>query len=295
MNIPEFDDFDGNRKMFFDSFDGLKTIQTLPDDKKKKHKFNITKIVQLPGGVYPDSEVFKQELHDRSEWIPFNYIKRLEQFNQEGACISLTINETNGNGRTQGDIVKVRSLFADFDEVPLPDKFVLEPSMIVETSRGKYHVYWFVQDFPIEMFKQTQESIAYNLKTDTSMKDISKALRIPGFKHNKKVPFLTRIIAHTGLKYSIRDFDVFPPEPKKQWSASKYDIIKNDSNQEFKGTYGTGKGSRNCHVAKRVGGMVKKGLSWDKIETEAMREAIACTPPLSEIETLAILKSLRRY
>lgn len=295
MDLPDFNDFDANRKLFFDSFEGLKTIQTLPDDKKKKPPFNITKIVNLPGGVYPDSEIPKGFLYDRSKWIPFNYIKRLEQFNDAGACVSLTINETNGNGRKQKDIIKVRALFADFDEVPLPDKWLLEPSFIVETSKNKYHAYWLVDDFPIEMFRQTQDAIAYNLKTDVAMKDIARALRIPGFYHRKKEPFLSRIIAYSGLKYTVSDFNVFKPRPVKQWSSSKYNTIKNNPDKKFLGTYGTSRGGRNNHIAKRIGGMLKRGLSWGEIETEAMKEAIACTPPLSEQETLSILESMRRY
>lgn len=296
MKIPTYEDFDGNRKMFFDSFPGLKTLQTIPEVKNIKSPFNIPKVIHLPGNNYPDAEIPEGFLFDRSEWIPKNYIKRLEEFNDAGVCISLTVNLTNGKGRKQENIIKVRSLFADFDEVPLPDKFDLEPSLIVETSPGKYHVYWFVEEFPLEMFAQTQSAIAYNLKTDKSMKDISKALRIPGFYHQKKDPFLTRIIDYSGLKYGVDSFSVFPPEPKKQWSAPAWHKdIKIEPDKEFKGVYGTSKGNRNCFITKRIGGMKARGLNWSQIEVEAMKEAQACVPPLSGEETMAILKSLRRY
>lgn len=297
MEIPEYSEFDRNRQLFFNCFPGRKTIQIMAEkNKKPKYPFNIPKVIHLPGGVYPDVEICKQELHDRSNWIPWNYIRRLEQFNDAGCCVSLTINETNGKGRTGEDIIKVRAMFADFDEVPLPETWVLMPSMIAETSPGKFHTYWFVEDFPLEMFSQTQSAIAYNLKTDKSMKDITKALRIPGFYHQKGKRFLSRIISHTGLKYSVGDFSVFPPEPVRPWTAPQWHKdIKLDPDKEFTGTYGTAKGNRNCFIAQRIGGMLKRGLNWSQIEVEAMKEAQACTPVLSEGETMAIIKSMRRY
>jgi len=294
MKLPKFTDFDSNRKLFFDSFDGAKTIQTLPDNKKKKPKFNITKIVQLPGGVYPDAEIPKGYLYDRTTWIPFNYIHRLEQFNDAGACISLTINETNGKGRKKEDIIKVRACYADFDDTPMPNKFKLEPSMIIETSKDNFHVYWFVEKFPLEMFEQTQSAISYNLNSDPAVKDISRALRIPGFYHMKKNPFLSRIIAYTGLKYSVSDFECFPPKPVKQFSSDKYRTMPSE-NSEYKGEYGVSKGGRNHHLAKVAGGMLKNGRSMPYIESELFKEGRACSPPLSDYEITGVVKSIQRY
>jgi len=292
--IPKKTDFDGNRKLFFDSFLGLKTIQTLQENKKKKPPFNITKIVHLPGGIYPDAEIPEGVLYDRSSWIPSNYIKRMEEFNLAGACISLTINETDGKGRKKENIIKIRSLFADFDGQKLPVSWELEPSMIVETSPGKYHVYWFVDDFPVELFSQIQENIAYRYKTDTAMKDITRALRIPGFYHQKKARFLVRIIQHTGLRYNANDFNIFPPKPVKQWSAPKWRTT-NVEHGEYKGTYGVAEGGRNHHLVKVAGGMIRAGRSLDYIHAELHKEGFACTPPVCEQEIESVFKSIRRY
>lgn len=295
MKIPSVDDIDGQRELFFDSFPGSKTFQLMPDHKNVKSPFNVPKVVQMKGEIYPRSEIPDGFLYDRSDWMDFGYIKRLEDFNLAGACISLTINETDKKGRTKENIIKVRSIFADIDDKPLPTTWQLTPSMIVESSKGKYHIYFFVEAFPLELFEQTQAAVAYNLKSDPAIKDLSRAMRIVGFYHTKKARFLSRIIQYTGLKYSIRDFDVFPPEPVKQWSAKQWDNTVSDPDREFTGQYGTGEGGRNCFIAKRLGGMKKRGLSWNQIEIEAMKEAAACSPPLSELETLAILKSMKRY
>ena len=192
MKLPAPEDFDSNRKLFLDSFPGLKTLQLIPEAKDVKYPFNIPKVVHLPGSVYPDPEIFKQELYDRRDWIPFNYIKRLEDYNLGGVCISLTINETNKEGRKRENIKRIRALFADFDnpDTVLPD-FDLTPSMVVNTSPGKFHAYWFCNldekyAVPLDSFATMQESIAKKYGTDESMKDMTKALRLPGFWHQKK-------------------------------------------------------------------------------------------------------------
>jgi len=296
MKLPDFEDFDSNRKLFFDSLTGAKTFQLFADKEELKGRKDLRKVITFPKDIYPDSEVFKQELHDRTSWMPMDYIRGLEHYNDLGCGVYMTVNETDRKGRREGNIIRVRSFFADFDETPLPESFIIEPSMIVETSPKKYHVYFFTEDAPLEGFKQLQKAIAYNLKTDPVVHDLPRVVRVPGFYHNKANPFLSRIINHTGLKYSFKVLsEVFPPEPVKKWSAPKYDTAVVDPDKEFKGGYGASKGGRNCHVATRVGGMLKRGLSWNQIEVEVYKEAQACIPPLNESETQSILKSMRRY
>jgi Family of unknown function (DUF5906)/Primase C terminal 2 (PriCT-2)/RepB DNA-primase from phage plasmid len=69
--------------------------------------------------------------------------------NLEGAGIFVTVNETRGEGRAAADVVRVRAVFVDLDGAPLPDAFHASPHIIVESSRGKWHVYWLVRDFPL--------------------------------------------------------------------------------------------------------------------------------------------------
>jgi len=113
----------------------------------------------------------------------------------------------------------------------------------------------------------------------------------------KKEPFLSRIIHYTGQQFSFGYLvEIFPPIPRPQWSAPKYQKpVNGDPDAEFKGQYGASKGGRNNHVLSRVCGMLKRGLSWTEVEQETFKEATACNPPLSESETRAILNSARRY
>ena len=302
MKIPEKNNFDSHRKIFFDSFSGKKTFQLFADKKELKKRKDLRKIVTFPKDTYPDSEIPKGYLYDRTSWMPFNYIEGLEKYNTLGCGVYMTINETDGKGRKAENIVRVRSVFADFDDTTLPNKFNLEPSMIVETSPNKYHVYYFTtntgngDDVPLEAFSQLQKGIAYKFKSDRTVHDLPRVVRVPGFYHNKSKPFLSRITFYTGTRFTFALLqEKFPPEPAKKWSGTKYDKSVPNPNQPFKGQYGTGKGNRNCHIAKRVGGMRKRGLNWDQVTIEALKEAAACSPSLLEHETMLIIKSLRRH
>ena len=273
------EEFERDRRIFFHAFDGLKTFQLFDDSPDNKNS-ELIKVFHVDGSM------------------PVKYIMRLEELNNQGAGIYLCINECSGKtkNRKSSDIVKVRSVFADFDEVPLPDKFDEEPSMIVESSHGKYHVYYFTDDTPLNGFKQIQKGMIYKYKSDDKIHDLPRVLRIPGFNHMKGEPFMTRILSYTGLKYSFGLLnEMFPPEPVKQWSAPKYQKPINGNDGEFKGSRGASEPGRNCHIIKCLGGAKKRGLSWQDIEREAYLEGEACFPPLPQSEIKDILKSFRRY
>jgi len=287
-----------DRKIFLDSFPGFKTFQTFSDNKDFKSKTNLTRQVSIKENVYPSGDFdFTQPVMDA------NIIIGLEKLNELGAGIYMTIAETDGRGRKTENITKIRSCFADLDEVPLPKSFEERPSMIVETSPGKHHVYYFTvldddhYGVPLQAFRPLQESIAKKFGGDPVVKDLPRILRVPGFFHNKKEPFMSRVVDYTGTRFDFGLLvELFPPIPVKQWSAPKYQKqTECDSKKEYKGNYGCGKGGRNHHITSRIGGMLKRGVDWSVIEQEAIKEAMACSPPLSEVETRAILKSMRRY
>jgi hypothetical protein len=108
------------------------------------------------------------------------------RLNAAGAGIFITINETNLRGRAAPDIVRVRALFVDLDDGrPLPAKFHVEPHIIVESSRDKYHVYWKIEDCALDQFTALQERLIRAYDSDGKPKDLPRVLRLPGFIHQK--------------------------------------------------------------------------------------------------------------
>ncbi len=107
------------------------------------------------------------------------------------------VNEGNGKGRSNGNVVKVRALFVDLDGAPLEPVLASEfvPHMIIESSPGRYHVYWLVCDCPLERFKSVQLRIALRFYGDKGVNDLCRVMRLPGFVHNKDLnkPFTSRL------------------------------------------------------------------------------------------------------
>jgi hypothetical protein len=107
-----------------------------------------------------------------------------------GYGIYFTVNESVG-GRSTEHITSVRALFLDLDGSPLQP--VLEtgftPHAIIESSPGKYQVFWLVADCPLERFSALQNAIAMKFKGDPSIHDLPRVMRIPGFYHLKGDPW----------------------------------------------------------------------------------------------------------
>lgn len=282
-----------DRKLFLESFPGEKTFLTLQDNKNIKPKIRLLRTVSVSQDQYPIDAYIDPSV----PIIPVKIIRGLDTLNDNGAGIFMCVSETDGKGRKEENVIKIRSCYADFDDIEkgLPE-FSIEPSMIVETSPKKFHVYFFSDNIPVECFRGLQEGLIHCFGSDQAVKDPSRTMRVPGFYHNKGKRYISNIVHYTGLKY---DFTVlsekFPPPPRKQWSAPKFKKDLYSDTKEYKGGYGFSKGGRNCGIMKKVGGMVKRNLSWREIEREVWKEAQACSPKLNEFEVKNILRSAKRY
>jgi hypothetical protein len=117
----------------------------------------------------------------------------LMRLNGLGAGIFVTINETDFRGRTAANIVRVRALFLDCDGAPLPQDGPRR-HIAVESSAGRFHVYWKPNGIALADFGQMQKLIARRWHGDQSVNDLCRVMRLPGFVHRKGEPFLTHII-----------------------------------------------------------------------------------------------------
>lgn len=112
----------------------------------------------------------------------------LVTLNQRGAAISVTINRTNGLGRTPNDIVQVRALFLDDDNPPPNlDRFPVPPHIQVQTSPGRYHHYWLVEDLPRSRFSRLQNRLAQHYRGDNKIMALNQSMQLPGFWRRKNL------------------------------------------------------------------------------------------------------------
>ena len=198
----------------------------------------------------------------------------LDAANRAGAGVFITVNETNLHGRKASDVVRVRAVFADFDGAPLPDAFPLDPHVIVESSPGKWHVYWCCS-IPNDRFRGTQLTIAKQFGSDRVVIDLPRVMRLPGFWHMKGVPFRTRIRKLSGhAAYSDEQiFAAFPPTEIAGRSAN--DVIL--------------PGSRNTALFELAQLSHRQGRERDFILKQLRNtNALRCSPPLDEAELISI-------
>lgn len=181
----------------------------------------------------PDAAVTFQTVDDKGKqrgWLtrkPHGTLAQhrdeLERLNAAGAGVFVTINETDGQGRTTANVVSVRALFADFDGAPLPETWPLPPHIIVESSPGRWHAYWPVADVPLALFSTLQTGLAAIYGSDPAVKDLPRAMRLPGFIHYKRNPQPVRLGAlRADLRpYSLAEMLEAMPELRAQLEAAQ--------------------------------------------------------------------------
>jgi hypothetical protein len=123
------------------------------------------------------------------------HVEELSRLQREGAGVYWMVNIGDGNGRCEENVTAVRCLFADLDGTPLePIVNALKPHAIIESSPGRWHVYYLVADCPKHRFKSLQSAIARRFGSDPSVCDLPRVMRMPGFSHMKGDPFISQII-----------------------------------------------------------------------------------------------------
>ena len=153
----------------------------------------------------------------------------LEHYNKRGAGIFVVINQTNLKGRKRDDILKVRACFGDLDGAPIEPVLThhIEPSILVESSQGRWHTYYRCSDIPLDAFTSMQHALADTFSGDRACCDAPRVMRLPGFLHQKvkngvrSEPFMTRIEqSHKDHGYTYEQLkNAFPP---KETSAAEH-------------------------------------------------------------------------
>ena len=108
---------------------------------------------------------------------------------EDGCCIAWTLQEFEGKRRDSPEYFRgIRVIGIDFDNpsIPLP-VFPLAPHIVVESSPGKYHVYWKIEPgFDRGTFDRLMACIISKFGADSNAKDVCRVLRLPGFIHQKR-------------------------------------------------------------------------------------------------------------
>lgn len=128
--------------------------------------------------------------------------------NRKGAGVFVTVNETNGKGRTKENIIRIRAVWQDDDD-EFEGDLPLEPSIVVETSPGKFHRYWVIDpehaDMSFETFHRLMSVLTDEYGNDPNAKDLSRVLRLPGSMNMKAMPgHLVKIVGGSKERYPAK-------------------------------------------------------------------------------------------
>ncbi len=219
-------------------------------------------------------------LEDLWEW--------LVEKNNKGAGIFFMVNKGDLKGRSTDNVVEVKHLFVDLDGSPMEPlhNILTQPHVIIESSPGRFHAYWRITELDLKDFRNYQVALAKRFGADQQVNDLPRVMRVPGFFHLKKKPFLTRICKLSKLK---------PWNPKVLVKALGLDISNGDgvapaisgSSEKFS------EGERHRKLLSACGRLRNSGL-----EGEAFIRAcydlnqLRCNPPLPEPEVRKIAEYL---
>lgn len=123
----------------------------------------------------------------------------------------VVVNDTDGRGVKTANITGVRALFLDLDSTEIDnlaviDSLPLAPNLVVNTSPGKFHVYWSVKDCALDKFNFIQKQLAKNFHGDPSVCDLPRIMRLAGSYHLKSEPFFVNVISQHDEDYTLSDF-----------------------------------------------------------------------------------------
>ena len=211
---------------------------------------------------------------------PHDVFDSLDALNRSGYDIFVTINETDGKDIKGANVTRVRALFADFDGSPLSnlDHIPLKPSFMVNTSLGKHHAYWLIDDCPLDQFKPMQQKLAQILDSDPAVCDLGRIMRVPGLYHLKGDPFMVTIDCPDQVnRYSFADM--------KNAISSLTPV--NEMTARYSLKMGCAEGSRNTALTSLAGRLIHDCLS-DAAAIQALMDwNTRNTPPLPDEEIIS--------
>ena len=153
-----------------------------------------------------------------------------------GAGVFVVPNELDGQGQGKGSVAGIRALWVDADSRAAVEglhTFVARSGLIptiVVASGGihegvdKLHAYWRVTGCPVADFTRAQLTLASRIGSDPAVQDVGRVMRLPGFRHQKGAPRMTRIVAQSGRAYSFPAFmdrGLAQPQICDPWAGSK--------------------------------------------------------------------------
>jgi len=117
--------------------------------------------------------------------------------------------------RVKETVVYTTNVWADLDKCP-PEKMLIPPSVVLETSPGNYQAFWVLDntEYDPDDIEELSRRISYKHRVDGADNGwaLTKLLRVP-FTYNYKYSEakVVKPVIVNKLEYSTQDFNVYPP------------------------------------------------------------------------------------
>ena len=213
----------------------------------------------------------------------------------QGDGVFLIVNECDGEGQKAENVVGIRALFADLDGVPLSNvsRITLPPTITVQTSPDKYHVYWVCDDIPTSEFKGLQQRIAKLIGSDPAVCDLPRCMRLPGFVHQKdpEHPHAVSIVSlHPDNRYSFGDIQTALRQAEEAYCQT---ATSRTAHKFYSLDRGHPDGERTHALTSLAGTLINKGFDDDEALKKLKEWNQKNTPSLSEDKIYKTFFSIR--
>lgn len=154
--------------------------------------FNIETFTDVPKGIpRPKPDPLCRRYANLPLVSVVSIIGDLESLNAAGAAVYVAVNQCTGD-RSKDNVTRIRGVHADFDGVPSCTleavRERLRPTIEVQSSTpDRCHFYWLLEDDEVmcaELAEQINRGLV-QLGADRAATDVSRLLRLPGFRHMK--------------------------------------------------------------------------------------------------------------
>jgi hypothetical protein len=194
-------------------------MSALNNRESELHQFNLFKgaLFDKDGSPIHFRTITKNKPNYQFDSTNLNYLDSFSQLNNAEYELFVQVNQSDGKGQKTENITAVRALFVDFDNpataLDVIETLTLLPTVIVNSSQGKFHVYYKVTDCTLGQFKGLQKSLAQKLGGDEAVSDLPRIMRAPG-SYNRKgsKPYFVCVTEVNDVEYStteiIEGFDL---------------------------------------------------------------------------------------
>lgn len=175
-------------------------LKTLKDSWRNMNTLDF--ITTLTGS--PDTVCDWRLIDDRNKGVSAvnlrgtlqDLLPTLQTYNTSKWGVFLCINAMDGQGQSLPNVTAIRANVVDLDDpATSADAYnrainsQMPPHMVVQTSPGKYHLYWLLNPYTgNDFYTQHQRKLIQLYGGDKHVTDATRVLRVPGFNHCKGEP-----------------------------------------------------------------------------------------------------------